>query len=257
MHEALDTKPNVASTVEQLLATSRTFSSLVHAHIRKIPADAEVRQRDAETILQDSIDIVLQEAAHSQPVPTSRCANVAIWVEFEDDSDQEDEECSLSIAYMHAANLRSGDALPVVSLPEDKYRVYAILDEGCNSTCHTTAWAEHAARVYSGMGLTLGELTGPQKCYSGVGSQKSKGKRNLALAIELDRPLDNIMQGSISSNELGGDGFYMLLSLKAQATLGLVGDVEAGTCLVKHTMAYTQMLHARGLRTPSHLYQRL
>ena len=78
---------------------------------------------------------------------------------------------------VHAANQHAGDALPVVSPKDDKYRVFAILDEGCNSTCHTTAWAEHAARVYSGMGLTLGELTGPQKCYSGIGSQKSKGKR--------------------------------------------------------------------------------
>ena len=88
-------------------------------------------------------------------------------------------------------NHRAGDALPVVSPPDDKYRVFAFLDEGCNSTCHTTAWAEHAARVYSGMGLSLGELTGPPKSYSGIGSQKSKGKRSIALAIELDRPLDN------------------------------------------------------------------
>ena len=264
MHEALDTRPNVALTVEQLLATSRTFSSLVRAHTRKIASDAEVRQRDVETILQDSIDIVLQEAASLQAedgVPPlvqatlvrPRMANVAIHVQFEDDSDLEDDD-EIMITYMHTDESVSPRGmmpagLPLVNIPKEQYRIYAILDEGCNSSCHTSDWADHAGGVYYKMGLMIGDLYGPVKSYAGIGSAKTRGKRKIPIAIELlqpKNPRDRVVQGEVSSNELNVPGFYMLLSLHAQGTLGMVKDVAAGTCFMKDQQACCQLYEVKG-----------
>ena len=84
------------------------------------------------------------------------------------------------------------------------------------------------------MGLRVGDLFGPQKSYEGFGEQKSLGKRAIPIGIELLNPdTVRLLEGSIDSNELGSDGHHMLLSLKAQATLGLVKDVADSTCFAK------------------------
>ena len=60
-------------------------------------------------------------------------------------------------------------------------RCFAILDEGCNSTCHTTAWATKMKHVLEQFGPKIaeqmGDVVGPGKNYTGIGKVKSLGKR--------------------------------------------------------------------------------
>jgi len=57
-----DTRPNPKMTMRELEQTAQFFHTLVRAHIRKVPTCSNITQRDVETILQDAIDIVLDEA---------------------------------------------------------------------------------------------------------------------------------------------------------------------------------------------------
>ena len=55
------------------------------------------------------------------------------------------------------------------------------------------------------------------------------------------------VEGDIKSNELDkSDDSYMLLSLQAQATLGLVKDTQDGTCYLKEYKDYEQLYEAAG-----------
>jgi hypothetical protein len=66
--------------------------------------------------------------------------------------------------------------------PEKDKRVFALLDEGCNRTCHTPGFAKHAEKVFGPMGLSLGELEGEPKSYKGLGSASTVGRRSIPVA---------------------------------------------------------------------------
>jgi hypothetical protein len=130
--------------------------------------------------------------------------------------------------------------LEVVHLDTDE-RVFAVLDEACNSTCHSVAWFEKAKKVWDIAGDAYSDVTGKPKKFTGIGSGKTRGKRTLPFCLRLEES-GGIVEGSLASHELGtGDG-PLLLSLAAQATLGLVKNVRKGTCFVEdvgeHVMLY-------------------
>ena len=135
--------------------------------------------------------------------------------------------------------------LPRADLDNDP-RVFALLDEACNSTCHGKAWAKHASRVFALQGRALGPLTGEERDFKGLGGAKTTGRRKCPWGMELQD--GTFAQGTISSNELNRDDNYMLLSLHAQGTLGLVKDTDpsSNTCFVKAYDAFVQLFEVKG-----------
>ena len=47
--------------------------------------------------------------------------------------------------------------------PKNDDRVFAILDEACNRSCHTKRWADHAARAFERKGIPFGPLGGEKR----------------------------------------------------------------------------------------------
>ena len=123
---------------------------------------------------------------------------------------------------------RNQPGLPTVDLRTSD-KLFATLDEGCNSTCHTVGFAERAREVLQGYGRIFGELEGEGTSYKGLGTIKSKGKRAIPWGIEMLKKTKLTMtpsschkgfiQGAILSHEIENpsNDLYMLLSLHAQA----------------------------------------
>ena len=128
--------------------------------------------------------------------------------------------------------------LETVDLATDS-RVFALLDEGCNTSCHGTEWIKHAIDAFQKAGAhnLVGELDSSQsKRHKGLGSRQSLGTHAIALNILYKcEAKDGICcsQGTIRSNEIPGD-MPLLISLHAQSTLGFIKDVEEGTCFMKY-----------------------
>ena len=64
-------------------------------------------------------------------------------------------------------------------------RVFALLDEGCNRTCHGEHWRMNAQQKLQMMGRSLGPLTGVSKTYTGLGQTKSMGRRSIPWSVLL------------------------------------------------------------------------
>ena len=93
----------------------------------------------------------------------------------------------------------------------------AILDTGCNMTCHGSRWLERYSRATNQPLPHLDETAGIN------GSVQTGGVRHLNLCLEL---VDGgIAQGDLQSIELCDSDAPLLLSVQAQEALGLIIDV--------------------------------
>ena len=111
-------------------------------------------------------------------------------------------------------------------------RVFAVLDDGCNRTCHTPAFIDHMRAVLESEGKELSPLVGEARHYKGIGGCRATRSRSIPFGLAL--PDGSSVRAELKSNELGiGTERIMLLSIKAQATLGLVKNSRAGTCFLK------------------------
>ena len=148
---------------------------------------------------------------------------------------------------------RNLPGLPVVDL-NDTGRLFAILGDGCNSTCHTESYANLAQKVLPQLGRALCPLqAGTGVGYTGIDLTKSRGLRKMPLGLKMvSNPNSDDFHGylafSIMSHEISTPfaGCYMSLSLHAQCKLGLVTDIEAGTVFLKHQNAYVPMYAVYG-----------
>ena len=55
-------------------------------------------------------------------------------------------------------------------------RVFAVLDDGCNRTCHTPAFIDHMRAVLESEGKELSPLVGEAKHYTGIGGCRATGR---------------------------------------------------------------------------------
>ena len=64
---------------------------------------------------------------------------------------------------------------------EKSPHVFALLDEGCNSTCHSSAWAAEAEKKLARFGYTMPLKDDGGKSFAGLGSgsTKTKGVRSI------------------------------------------------------------------------------
>ena len=92
------------------------------------------------------------------------------------------------------------------------------------------------------------------RTFRGLGDQKTVGKRICHLGFEANtscgdvrRQIPNVwINAKIQSHELEHGENLMLLSLAAQGTMGLVKDVEAGTCFMKNEKVWVQLYTVAG-----------
>ena len=57
--------------------------------------------------------------------------------------------------------------MPMVDIYKDK-GIYAVLDEGCNSTVQGDVWARHAEAKLESLGFTSKFEASPPKCFKGL-----------------------------------------------------------------------------------------
>ena len=200
----VDIRPNAKLNMAQASEVAKAFPMLLKSHIKNVPKDSQIDQRQLEALLQDAVELVVEASAEAAGEPPGP-----------------------NLALMHCTKRSNHPVhLPVVDIAEDP-RLFAILDEGCNSTCHTKSWAAKARNVLQGYGKELGPCRGSEKYYKGLGGAKSMGKRNVPWGIRLT---GSYIEGNIMSNELNRPEHYMLLSLHAQVSLGFVKETATGTC---------------------------
>ena len=124
-------------------------------------------------------------------------------------------------------------------------RVFVVLDDGCNRTCHTPAFIDYMRAVLESEGKELSPLVGEAKHYTGIGRCRATGRRSIPFGLAL--PDGSSVRAVLMSNELSiGTERIMLLSIKAQATLGLVKDTRAGTCFLKDYGQYAHLYEVVG-----------
>ena len=124
------------------------------------------------------------------------------------------------------------DTLPVVDMwsPEEDH-IWGALDEGCNSTCHSKAWGELAEDRLRAFDLTFPWIDSTTKSFAGLGSStKTLGKRNLPFCIQVG---EDSLAGAMESHEVDTEAFNpLLVSLFAQAKLGLIKDMAQSRCYI-------------------------
>ena len=124
-------------------------------------------------------------------------------------------------------------------------RVFAVLDDGCDRTCHTPAFINHMRVVLESEGKELSPPVGEARHYTGIGGCRATGRRSIPFGLAL--PDGSSVRAELKSNELSiGTERIMLLSINAQATLGLVKDTRAGTCFLKDYGQYAPLYEVMG-----------
>ena len=106
------------------------------------------------------------------------------------------------------------------------------LDEGCNSTCHSKAWAVDAEARLARLGYSMPLKDDGCKSFAGLGSgsTKTEGVRSIPFSLLLP---DGNMNGELDSYQLSTGNSPLLLSLHAQTKLGLVKDLAKGVVSIK------------------------
>ena len=64
-------------------------------------------------------------------------------------------------------------------------RVFAVLDDGCNRTCHTPAFIDHMRAVLESEGKELSPLVGEAKHYTGIGGCRATGRQSIPFGLAL------------------------------------------------------------------------
>ena len=117
-----------------------------------------------------------------------------------------------------------------LTLPEvDIYAspdLWAVLDEGCNSTVHGSEWASNAIPKLETLGYRTIFTEGLQKSFKGlVGGAASLGTRTLPFSIMGSE--GEAINGIMDSHEIEGSA-PLLLSQLAQISLGAIKDTRKG-----------------------------
>ena len=104
--------------------------------------------------------------------------------------------------------------------------MYAVLDEGCNSTVHGTEWVSNAAKKLSNLGYSTRFSSNAARTFKGLsGETENLGGRHIPFSIV---GLDGGVQSSGCSGvprDKGAQHFYFCRST-AQAQLGICKDLR-------------------------------
>ena len=109
--------------------------------------------------------------------------------------------------------------------------IYVVLDEGCNSTCHSKHWAEVVTAKLKNLGYQFPFNDTKGKTFSGLGTggTSTEGSRTLPFSLNFMDSKCTPIHGVLETHQLSSGTSPLLLSLHAQAHLGLVKDLKNGT----------------------------
>ena len=116
--------------------------------------------------------------------------------------------------------------LPLID-PFTGNEVWVILDEGCNNSCHSLKWRQNAERCLARHDLRCGVQQIKPTSYIGIGHMKCTAKVDFPMSIAM-YPSELHIGGTLVSNEMESGDHSLLLSLPAQAKLGLIKDMRIG-----------------------------
>ena len=111
--------------------------------------------------------------------------------------------------------------------PQDP-NIYVVLDEGCNSTCHSKHWADCAEGKLKALGYDFPFNEARAKTFSGLGETGTSTEGSRVLPFSLNFADNTAVHGVLESHQLAIGKTPLLLSLHAQAHLGLVKDLKRG-----------------------------
>ena len=124
--------------------------------------------------------------------------------------------------------------------PEDA--MVAVVDTGCNNTCHGADWLKEYMKV-TGMDIPLEPAAGR---FRGVGGKiKVAGLRRIPVIFGLENGTQ--VCGEIVSTELEGSNAPLLLSTKAQKSLGLLIDMDEHSIYSRRMNDYLELVDRDGL----------
>ena len=224
-------------TATQATQAASTFKQLVRAHVSKHP-EQSVTFRTMSTLLEDSVDISIDQRVAHMAVRSGRYNRGG---QDAASSTGPPDRRSPSVSKIQVSVVAG---LPRVDIWSDP-RVFATLDEACNSTCHSEEWWNANKHKFDELGLKYSKLTGPSREYEGLGANRTLGRREVPFSLKLLAAGD-LVTGGLKSNELTKGRTPLLLSLAAQATLGLQKDVRAGSCYLKDYDDYVQLYEVKG-----------
>ena len=132
---------------------------------------------------------------------------------------------------------------------EKSPHVFALLDEGCNSACHSSSWAAEAEKKLARFGYTmpLKDDGGGSFAGLGSGSTKTEGTRSIPFSLMLKTDKLNKLNGVLDSHQLTSGNSPLLLSLHAQTKLGLVKDLKNGIISISGEQLKVYRCHKTGL----------
>ena len=154
------------------------------------------------------------------------------------------------LGYMASDTQMTGDEvylhLPEVDMWDSTSRdLFVALDEGCNTTCHSEAWASMAESKLKGYGLDVPWISEQGKSFLGLGaSTKTQGQRTIPFALWLKN--GGAVPGTMDSHQImGPQRTPLLLSLYAQASLGFIKNMKKGTVMMEMNGKYQELELAR------------
>ena len=104
---------------------------------------------------------------------------------------------------------------------------WACLDEGCNASVHSASWMRNYQKKAARYGLVAPWVHREVREYTGIGSNRSVGKRRIAFAIHLD-DIETTLPGYLDSNEMEDGDTPLLVSLPMQHLLGVCKNTMNG-----------------------------
>jgi len=121
--------------------------------------------------------------------------------------------------------------LRVVDIFEDPH-VWACVDDGCNSGCHSEMWHENARHKWARKGV-CSYLQDPRSTnFAGVGNAPSAGKFVIPVGFMLEESQLRL-PGSVESHEMKHGTHPLLISQSVQAKLGMRKDMREGSITFK------------------------
>ena len=152
---------------------------------------------------------------------------------------------SLKELAQYAHNRPPTSAKAFMAIKKDEIEedcMVAVIDTGCNLTCHGSQWMEEYLRA-TGMDIPLKPCDGK---FNGVGGKiKVKGLRTIPVTFSLEDGSE--AQGVITSTELEGSHAPLLLSTKAQKSLGLMIDMSERKVYSKTMKQHLEIVDRDGL----------
>ena len=232
LHRRLAFEDSSPLSVEVIVSAIEEFKGVVE---ESVSAGDEVTAHDLHTMLQDALEANSEGTEHwsvaSPPPATARSTTrgraapssaassappraptaFMVTVPFSDSSESEDHEHSDAVKL----------TLPDVDIYADP-GIWAVLDEGCNSTVHSDAWAENAIQKYRALGFETKFHDRDALVFSGLsGNTTTNGSRSLPFCLLGE--CGTSVPGTLDSHEISGTA-PLLLSQYAQMSLGMVKD---------------------------------